>query len=49
MLKVAHEGDKITMIMNMKLIEGELERFTINKGEWSQEMYNWLKMSVNQI
>jgi hypothetical protein len=32
-LKTMHEGDMITKITKMELIEGELGRFTINKGE----------------
>jgi hypothetical protein len=30
---MTHEGDKITKITKMELMKGELERFTINKGE----------------
>ena len=48
-LKTMHEGDMITKITKMELIEGELRRFTINKGEGPQEMSNRLKMLVNQI
>lgn len=48
-LKTAHEGDKVTKITRMELIEGELKRFAINKGEGPQEMHNPLEMLVNQI
>jgi hypothetical protein len=47
-LKTVHEGE-ITKIIRMELIEGGLGRFAINKGEGPQEMYNWLKLLVNQI
>lgn len=49
MLKMAHEGNKITKITKMELIKGEIGRFTINKGEGPQEMYNQLKLLVKQI
>jgi hypothetical protein len=47
-LKTAHEGDDITKITKMELLEGELRRFVILKGEGRQEMYNRLKALVNQ-
>jgi hypothetical protein len=31
------------------MIEGELGRFVLNKGEEPQAMYNWLKTMVNQV
>jgi hypothetical protein len=31
--KTAHEGDKITEITKMEVIEGELRRFAFKKGE----------------
>jgi hypothetical protein len=48
-LKTVHEGDKFTKIIKMELLEGELGRFTMLKGEGPQEMYNRLKMLVNQV
>jgi hypothetical protein len=33
MLKMAHEGNKITKITKMELIKGEIGRFAINKGK----------------
>ena len=39
-LKTAHEGDKITKITRIVLIERELGRFAVDKGEGPQEMYN---------
>jgi hypothetical protein len=32
-LKTAHEGDEVTKITKRETIEGELDRFVINKGE----------------
>jgi hypothetical protein len=48
-LKMTHEGDKITKITKIELIEEELGWFTINKGEGPQEMYNRLKSLANQV
>jgi hypothetical protein len=48
-LKTAHEGDRVTKITKRETIEGELGRFTLNKGEEPQAMYNQLKTMVNQV
>jgi hypothetical protein len=48
-LKMAHEGDKLTKITKRETIGGELGRFILNKGEEPQEMYNQLKTMVNQV
>jgi hypothetical protein len=48
-LKTAHEGDKVTKITKREMIEGELDRFILNKGEEPQAMYNRLKTMVNQV
>jgi hypothetical protein len=48
-LKTAHEGDEVTKITKREMIEGELGRFVLNKGEELQAMYNWLKTMVNQV
>jgi hypothetical protein len=48
-LKTAHEGDEMTKITKREMIEGELGRFVLNKGEESQAMYNRLKTMVNQV
>jgi hypothetical protein len=48
-LKTAHEGDKVTKITKHETIEGEPNRFILNKGEEPQAMYNWLKTLVNQV
>jgi hypothetical protein len=48
-LKTTHEGDEVTKITKRETIEGELDRFVLNKGEESQAMYNRLKTMVNQV
>jgi hypothetical protein len=48
-LKTAHEGDEVTKITKCELIEGELSRFVLNKGEEPQAMYNRLKTMDNQV
>jgi hypothetical protein len=47
-LKVAHEGNDMTMITKMELIKGELGRFAMKREE-PQETYNMLKTLVKQI
>ena len=32
-LKISHEGNNATMIIKMELVEGELGRFTMKRGE----------------
>jgi hypothetical protein len=48
-LKTAHEGDEVTKITKMEMIEGELGGFMLNQGEEPQAMYNRLKTLVNQV
>jgi hypothetical protein len=48
-LKTAHEGDEVTKITKREMIEGELGRFVLNKGEEPQAMYSRLKTMVNQV
>jgi hypothetical protein len=48
-LKTAHEGDNVTKITKREMIEGELSRFILNKGEEPQSMYDQLKTMVNQV
>jgi hypothetical protein len=48
-LKTAHEGDEVTKITKCEMIERELGRFVLNKGEEPQAMYNRLKTMVNQV
>jgi hypothetical protein len=46
---MAHKGDDVTKITKREIIEGELGRFVLNKGEEPQAMYNRLKTMVNQV
>jgi hypothetical protein len=48
-LKISHEGNDATMITKMELVEGELERFAMKRGEEPTETYNRLKTLVNKI
>jgi hypothetical protein len=48
-LKIAHEGDKVTKITKRETIEGGLGRFMLHQGDEPQAMYNQLKTLVNQM
>jgi hypothetical protein len=48
-LKIAHEGNIMTKVTKMELIESELGRFAMKRGEGPQEMYNRLKSLANQV
>jgi hypothetical protein len=48
-LKISHEGNDDTMITKMELVEGELGRFTMIRGEEPTQTYNRLKTLVNKI
>jgi hypothetical protein len=48
-LKISHEGNDTTMITKMELVEGELGRFTMIRGEEPTQTYNRLKTLVNKI
>jgi hypothetical protein len=48
-LKIAHEGNNITMITKMKLVEGELGRFAMKRGEERIDTYNRFKTLANKI
>jgi hypothetical protein len=48
-LKVSHEGNDATMITKMKLVEGELGRYAMIRGEEPTQTYNRLKTLVNKI
>jgi hypothetical protein len=41
--------DEVTKITKREMIEGELDRFILNKGEELHAMYNRLKTMVNQV
>jgi hypothetical protein len=48
-LKISHEGNDITMVTKMELVEGELGRFAMKRGAEPTETYNRLKTPVNKI
>jgi hypothetical protein len=48
-LKISHEGNDATMITKMQLVEGELGRFAMIRGEEPTQTYNRLKTLVNKI
>jgi hypothetical protein len=48
-LKISHEGNDATMITKMELVEGELGRFAMIRGEEPTQTYNRLKALVNKI
>jgi hypothetical protein len=48
-LKISPEGNDFTMITKMELVEGELGRFVMIRGEEPTQTYNRLKTLVNKI
>jgi hypothetical protein len=48
-LKISHEGNDATMITMMELVEGELGRSAMKRGEEPTETYNMLNTPVNKI
>jgi hypothetical protein len=48
-LCIAHKGNLMTKITKMEVIEGELGRIAMKRGEEPQEMYTRLKSLVNQV
>jgi hypothetical protein len=48
-LKISHEGNDATMITKMELVEGELGRFAMIRGEEPTQTYNRLKTLVNKF
>jgi hypothetical protein len=48
-LKITREGNDITMFTKMELVEGEMGRFSIKRGEEPTDTYNRLKTLVNKI
>jgi hypothetical protein len=48
-LKISHEGNDVTMITKMELVEVELGRFAKKRGEEPTETYNRLKTMVTKI
>jgi hypothetical protein len=48
-LKISHEGNDVTMITKIELVEGELGGFAMKRGNEPTETYNRLKTLVNKI
>jgi hypothetical protein len=48
-LKISHEGNDANMITKMELVEGELGRFAMIRGEEPTQTYNRLKTLINKI
>jgi hypothetical protein len=48
-LKISHKGNDSTMITKIEMVEGELERFAMKRGEEPTKTYNRLKTLVNKI
>jgi hypothetical protein len=48
-LKISHEGNDTTMITKMELVEGELGRFAMIRGEEPTQTCNRLKTLANKI
>jgi hypothetical protein len=48
-LKISHEGNDATMITKMELVEGELGRFAMIRGEEPTQTYNRLKTLINKV
>jgi hypothetical protein len=48
-LKISHEGNDATMITKMELVEGELGRFAMIRGDEPTQTYNRLKTLINKI
>jgi hypothetical protein len=48
-LKISHEGNDVTLLTKMELVEGELGRFAMIRGEEPTQTYNRLKTLINRI
>jgi hypothetical protein len=48
-LKISHEGNDATMITKMELVDGELGRFAMKRGEETTKTYDRLKTMMNKI
>jgi hypothetical protein len=48
-LKISHEGNDATMITKMELVEGELGKFAMIRGEEPTQTYNRLKTLINKV
>src|SRR5688500_3753392 len=48
-LRISHDGNDVTMLTKMELVEGELRRFAMIRGEEPTQTYNRLKTHINKI
>jgi hypothetical protein len=48
-LRISHEGNDVTMLTKMELVDGELGMFAMIRGEEPTQTYNRLKTLVNKI
>ena len=48
-LRISHEGYDVTLLTKMELVEGELGRFAMIRGEEPTQTYNRLKTLINKI
>ena len=48
-LRISHEGNDVTMLTKMELVEGEPGRFAMIRGEEPTQTYNRLKTLINKI
>src|SRR5687767_9840222 len=48
-LKISHEGNDATLLTKMELVEGELGRIAMIRGEEPTQTYNRLKTLINKI
>src|SRR6187455_1120340 len=48
-LKISHDGNDVTLLTKMELVEGELGRFAMIRGEEPTQTYNRLKTLINKI
>jgi hypothetical protein len=48
-LRISHEGNDVTMLTKMELVEGKLGRFAMIRGEEPTQTYNRLKTLINKI
>jgi hypothetical protein len=48
-LKISHEGNDATMTTKMEMVEDELGRFAMIRGEEPAQTYNRLKTLINKI
>jgi hypothetical protein len=46
-LKISHEGNDVTLLTKMELVEGELGRFAMIRGEEPTQTYNRLKTLIS--